>query len=235
LSLKSQLQPGEEVLYRAYPSRIVLLPPLLVAIAAGFVFLAVWQHGNDSGSAGSTAGAEGAGALAAGVVALAALLFAGVRELALRTREYVLTDRRLMRQTGILGKISMDSYLDKINNVEHRQDLWGRLFRYGDLEIDTASETGAEIFPRIGRPLAFKRAIDAAVYAYHRGIAVPAGTASRSAVGGPAPGPAPTSPSPPAAPPAATERMRQLKALLDEGLISQSEFESKRKKLLEEM
>ena len=31
---------------------------------------------------------------------------------------YVVTDRRLLRLRGILSRSSMDSYLDKINNVE---------------------------------------------------------------------------------------------------------------------
>jgi uncharacterized membrane protein YdbT with pleckstrin-like domain len=214
VSIRGQLQQGEEILYRAHPSRIVLLPPLLAAAIAGILGLWIWNAG------GSTAAAA-----AVGVVALAALAVALVRELMLRTRDYVLTDRRLLRQTGVLGKVSMDSYLDKINNVEHRQDLWGRLLSYGDLEIDTASETGAEVFHRISRPLAFKRAIDAAVYAFHHPSAAPAAAAA------------------PAAPAAAAasaslstaERMRQLKKLLDDGLISQPEFEAKRKQILEQI
>src|SRR5262249_44724370 len=51
--------------------------------------------------------------------------------------------------------------------VECRQTFLGRLVGYGDLEIDTASETGAEVFPQISQPLAFKRAIDSATSAFH--------------------------------------------------------------------
>ncbi|HVT59401.1 MAG TPA: PH domain-containing protein [Thermoanaerobaculia bacterium] len=210
MSIRGQLQQGEEILYRAHPSRIVLLPPLFAAAIAGILGLWILNAG------GSTAAAA-----AAGVVALAALAVALVRELMLRTRDYVLTDRRLLRQTGVLGKVSMDSYLDKINNVEHRQDLWGRLFSYGDLEIDTASESGAEVFHRISRPLAFKRAIDAAVYTFHHpaAAAAPAAPAAASA----------------SASLSTAERMRQLKKLLDDGLISQPEFEAKRKQILEQI
>ena len=42
-------------------------------------------------------------------------------------------------------------------------------------------------------------------------------------------------PAAPAAGPSGAERMRQLKSLLDDGLISQEEFEMKRRKLLEEI
>jgi hypothetical protein len=47
------------------------------------------------------------------------------------------------------------------------------------------------------------------------------------------PAPTPPAPAAPAAPPA--ERIRQLKKLLDEGLISPQEFEAKRQRLLEEV
>jgi membrane protease subunit (stomatin/prohibitin family) len=58
--------------------------------------------------------------------------------------------------------------------------------------------------------------------------------------GGAAPAAAPAAPAPAAAAPAAPEspvagKLRQLKGLLDEGLISQEEFNAKRQKLLDEM
>jgi uncharacterized membrane protein YdbT with pleckstrin-like domain len=123
----------------------------------------------------------------------------------------------------------MDSYLDKINNVKHRQSLTGRLLGFGDLEIDTASDTGAEVFPRIANPVGFKRAIDAATSAFHAAAA-----AGRPAAPPPVAAPAAA----PAAPPAATtgaDRLRDLKRLLDDGLISQAEFDAKRQQILDKM
>ena len=67
---------------------------------------------------------------------------------------------------GILARRSVDSRLDKISNVEHRQTLWGRLLDFGDVEIDTASEQGETVFRSIGHPLAFKNAILAAAEQY---------------------------------------------------------------------
>ncbi|MEA2601707.1 MAG: hypothetical protein QOF89_2699 [Acidobacteriota bacterium] len=62
------------------------------------------------------------------------------------------------------------------------------------------------------------------------GGAAPATSAASAAPASAAPAPAP----PPAASPVA-EKLRQLKGLLDEGLISQEEFNAKRQKLLDEM
>jgi uncharacterized membrane protein YdbT with pleckstrin-like domain len=208
MALSEQLQPGEEILHVARPSRIVLLPPLALAVLLGAAAVAGWRFAREPWPL-----------VAGGVPAFVALGVAGVREIKLRSQHYVLTNHRVLRQTGIWTKTSMDTYLDKINNVEHRQTFWGRIFHFGDVEIDTASGTGHALFQQIGRPLDWKRAIVAAAEAY-RGLARP-GAASAAAA--------------PAAPASGAERLRQLKALLDDGLISPGEYEAKRKLLLEQL
>jgi membrane protein YdbS with pleckstrin-like domain len=205
MSVDDQLQAGEEVLYRAETTRISLLPRAALAVLAVIGAGVAWHMRYEPV------------AVALGVMALVLAVWGLWGLMLLRANEYVLTSHRLIQQTGVLAKRSMDSRLDKINNVEHRQTLWGRILGFGDLEIDTASETGAAVFPRINRPLDFKRAILGAVEDY------------RSRLLRPAPLAAPV----PAVPPA--ERIRQLKGLLDEGLISPQEFEAKRRQLLEEV
>jgi uncharacterized membrane protein YdbT with pleckstrin-like domain len=204
MSLRGHLQESEQILYQAHPSRVPLLPPLTLAAVGALAGLVGW----------SQTGHPWVLYLAGAVVA-AALIVALARYVELAANQYVLTDRRLLRLHGILSQSSMDSYLDKINNVEHHQSFWGRVFGYGDVEVDTAAEGGAEVFPRISQPLAWKRAIDAATAAYR---SAPAGKA-------PAPGAATSG----------AERIRQLKRLLDDGLISQAEFEAKRKQLLDQI
>jgi uncharacterized membrane protein YdbT with pleckstrin-like domain len=205
VSLRDHLQEGEQILYRAYPSRVPLVPPLTLAAVGALAGLVAW---NLSGRQQGWVLALG------GVVVGVALLWALARYVELAANHYVLTDRRLLRVRGIISQSSMDSYLDKINNVEHHQSFWGRLLGYGDVEIDTAG--GAEVFPRISQPLAFKRAVDAAILAYRKGTAgQPAAAASPSS--------------------APAERIRQLKRLLDDGLISPAEFEAKRKQLLDQI
>lgn len=207
MGLGDHLQEGEQVLYRAYPSRVPLVPPLSLAAVGALAGLVAWNL---------TERQQGWVLALAGVVVGVALLWALARYVELAANHYVLTDRRLLRIRGIISQSSMDSYLDKINNAEHHQTVWGRLLGYGDVEIDTAG--GAEVFPRISQPLAFKRAVDGAILAYRRGPSGPPAAASSS--------------SPSAAP---AERIRQLKRLLDDGLISQAEFEAKRKQLLDQI
>jgi Bacterial PH domain/Short C-terminal domain len=217
VSFQKHLQPDEQVLYRAYPSRVPLVPPSALA-AAGVIGLLVAR----------AKFAPDWTLILCGLVAAVGLVLALAKYVALSANQYVLTDRRLLRVSGILGRSSMDSYLDKINNVEHRQTVWGRILGYGDVEIDTASETGAEVFPRIANPLEFKRAVDAAASAYRigvRGRPLPPAAAAASGAGTAAAGAAATG----------AEKIRQLKQLLDDGLISQAEFEAKRKQLLDQI
>ena len=203
MRIESQLQPGEEILYRAYVTRLTLAPWLgLLTLALVVAAVAWFQFQNLPGAL-----------VALAVAVVAGLIFAW-KDFIRRANDYVLTNHRIIQEIGVLSRRSMDSRLDKINNVEHRQTLWGRLLNYGDVEIDTASETGAALFRNISHPLPFKNAILAAAEQYRGAgrmpLAAPAG-------------------------PSGAERMRQLKALLDDGLISGEEYEAKRRELISQL
>jgi uncharacterized membrane protein YdbT with pleckstrin-like domain len=212
MGVEDHLQPNETIVFRAHPSRIGLVPYLLLAVVAAVGGVLAYQH------------AYNAAVLVAGGIVVLALLMALVGLVRLRSNEYILTTHRLIEQYGILSKRSVDSYLSKINNVEHSQSLWGRIFSYGDVEVDTASKDGVTRFPRVARPVEFKRAILAACEAY-RG----AGPAFAAAPASPAAAPVA------AAAPTGAERLRQLKTLLDDGLISPEEYEVKRKQLVSDL
>lgn len=202
MRIEAQLQPGEEILYRAYLTRLTLIPVVATAGIA-LVLAAVAYHFQQPVVA---------------LVLLAVAVIAGLvflwKDFVRRANDYVLTNHRLIQETGILSRRSIDSRLDKINNVEYRQSLWGRLLNYGDVEIDTASDAGVAVFRNISHPLQFRNTILSAAEQY------------RSA--GRFPAPVPTAPS-------GAERMRQLKALFDDGLISREEYEAKRRELLSEL
>jgi uncharacterized membrane protein YdbT with pleckstrin-like domain len=74
-------------------------------------------------------------------------------------RQYIISNRRVIQVNGIINKNVIDSSLEKVNDVKMVQSFWGRLFGYGDVQILTASELGANLFKRIGDPIAFKTAM----------------------------------------------------------------------------
>ena len=74
-------------------------------------------------------------------------------------RQYIVTNRRVIQTSGVFSKDVVDSSLEKVNDVKMSQSVWGRLFDYGDIEILTASEVGANVFRSIGEPIKFKTAM----------------------------------------------------------------------------
>jgi len=74
-------------------------------------------------------------------------------------REYIVTNRRVVQISGVFSKDVVDSSLEKVNDVKMSQSFLGRLFDYGDVEILTASEMGINLFRRIGDPVKFKTAM----------------------------------------------------------------------------
>ncbi|MDQ2691661.1 MAG: PH domain-containing protein, partial [Chloroflexota bacterium] len=74
-------------------------------------------------------------------------------------RQYVVSNRRVIQTSGVFSKDVVDSSLEKVNDVKLSQSFWGRLFDYGDIEILTASEVGANVFRSIGDPIRFKTAM----------------------------------------------------------------------------
>jgi uncharacterized membrane protein YdbT with pleckstrin-like domain len=74
-------------------------------------------------------------------------------------RQYIVTNRRVIQISGILNKNVTDSSLVKVTDVKMEQSALGRLFDYGDIEILTASELGANLFRRLDEPIRFKTAM----------------------------------------------------------------------------
>lgn len=74
-------------------------------------------------------------------------------------RQYMITSMRVIQISGVINKNLTDSSLEKVNDVKLGQSILGRIFGYGDVEILTASELGANLFRRIGNPVGFKTAM----------------------------------------------------------------------------
>lgn len=101
---------------------------------------------------------EGDGSISA-LYALAAIPLAMVfwRYWDWENHGYVITNRRVIQMTGVVSKQVVDSLLEKLNDVKTTQTFFGRVFNYGDIEILTANEFGANRFRHIADPIAFKR------------------------------------------------------------------------------
>ena len=143
---------------------------------------------------------------------------------------YIITNRRVMQTRGIFNKQVSDSALEKVNDVELKQSVVGRLLKYGTVEIITGSDVGVNLFQRISNPVRFKRAmlnakegVQVRAVEAMLGPALPAYQATAQA---------------PAAPAAAGnigDRLIELTELRQKGMISEAEFQAKRKELLDQL
>jgi uncharacterized membrane protein YdbT with pleckstrin-like domain len=129
------------------------------------------------------------------------------------SHQYVVTNRRVIQVSGIFNKDVVDSSLEKVNDVKMTQTFFGRLFDYGDVEILTASETGDNLFKRIGDPVKFKTAmLNAKEKLGYEGT----GTHAQRAESIPA-------------------QIAELDELRKQGIVTDEEFKAKKKELLAKM
>lgn len=70
------------------------------------------------------------------------------------TTELGFTNKRLIGKVGLIHTKSLDSPLNKINNVSSSSGLFGKIFGYGNVNITTSS--GAYLYKGIVKPEQFK-------------------------------------------------------------------------------
>jgi len=162
-------------------------------------------------------------------LALAAIpLFDVIRIVADWVNEgFIITNRRVMEVRGIVNKHVRDSALEKVNDVELEQSVMGRVIGYGTVQIITGSDIGMNMFRRINNPVRFKREMLNAKERLHVDSDMPerrpdtAPLPSFSAVG------------------AERERIPdlliELAELRQRGILSEEEFQAKKKDLLDRM
>jgi PH (Pleckstrin Homology) domain-containing protein/putative oligomerization/nucleic acid binding protein len=186
------------------------------------------------------------GYLAAALIILALIFFA-IEYWEWWAQDYLITNRRMIKAEGIINKRSADSSLEKINDALLRQDIFGRMFGYGDLDILTAAEGAIDHYRMLADAPGFKRAM---LEAKHRlememSYRVPPSPPFRATEAPSAPPPSRASESivPPvssaraAAPTGSsaaeiTQTLARLADLRDRGAITAEEYEAKKDELL---
>ena len=78
------------------------------------------------------------------------------------------TNMRVVDESGFFTRYSKESPLDKINNVEYDQPLMGRIFGYGNVDIQTAAEMGETKYTLIHHPKLLKDTITHAQEEYKK-------------------------------------------------------------------
>jgi hypothetical protein len=165
-------------------------------------------------------------------------------------QDYIITNRRLLKVTGVLNKRSGDSSLEKINDAILSQSVFGRMFNFGDLEILTAAEQANDTYHMLNNPKEFKKVMLTQKHNLEtefmygrpptpplRAESAPAG--ERAAAPAPPPPPAPDADMAPKVQDMdtdesleVTQTLARLADLRDQGAITAEEYEQKKDELL---
>ncbi len=167
------------------------------------------------------------------LVALVVWVLATVlRYIEYRTTVFMVTDKRIAYQSGLLRRNGMSIQLNRINNVSYEQGILERMLNNGTVTIESAAEQGTTVFRNIPHPNATRQLIyreieaDEDRYSNRDGKAVAEAIRQTGAI---APPPAA------AAQPSATDRMSQLQQLHAQGLVSDADFEAKKAEILKDL
>lgn len=97
--------------------------------------------------------APGALQVAMAVVILLVLGWFLVRYIVWSTTSFVITTDRLINRSGVLRREGIEIPLERVNTVFFKQTLFERIIGSGDLVIESAGEQGAQLVDDIRRPL----------------------------------------------------------------------------------
>lgn len=119
---------------------------------------------------------------------------------------FVLTNERVITRSGVIAKRSKEIPLETINDVTFGQRIIERLLGAGDLIVESAGESGQNRFTDIRRPEGVQLEIYRAAEA-RKGIGRPGG-------------------------PSLGDELSKLADLRDRGVLTEEEFQERKRKLL---
>jgi uncharacterized membrane protein YdbT with pleckstrin-like domain len=102
------------------------------------------------------------------IIILLTAIYPAVEYINWKYNLWAVTNIRVVDESGFFSRYSKESPLDKINNVQYDQSVWGRLFGYGDVDIQTAAELGETRYELIHHPKLLKDTITHAQEEYKR-------------------------------------------------------------------
>ena len=149
--IEGSLVPGERIVYRAHLHWITFL-------AAGFVLLLF------TGGAFFVATVDNNQGVAF-VIFLIGILPLAWSYLRYRCSEFAVTDKRVLIKTGMIRRHTLETLLNKVENISVEQGLLGRLLDYGTIQV-TGTGSTKETFTNIIAPLEFRKQVQGATLNY---------------------------------------------------------------------
>src|SRR5579871_56198 len=143
--MRTPLQKGEKILLVTYTNWVSLIGPSFFTLI--FFVGGLWLMKYNSYT---------------WIISLIAIIYFLIKYFEWRVNIWVVTSGRVIDESGLFRHYAKESPLEKINNVSYDQTVWGRLFNFGHVEIQTAAEAGATDYYNVNHPKRLKDKITAA-------------------------------------------------------------------------
>lgn len=151
--MRTSLKQNEKIIFKTQHHWIVLLQPFFISLVIFALFILYYSVVTNA-------------SIWILVIGLLSFLYFGFKYLERKYDIWVVTNLRIIDEQGLFSISAKESPLEKINNVTYHQSLTGRMFKFGDIEIQTAAEMGATTYYKIARPNQLKDAITTAQEEY---------------------------------------------------------------------
>jgi membrane protein YdbS with pleckstrin-like domain len=204
--MRTPLQKGEKILLVTYKSWVSLAGAAfisLILLIGGIILIQYFVY--------------------AWIIALVAIIYFLIKYFEWRCNIWVVTSSRVIDETGLVRHFAKESPLEKINNVSYDQSIWGRIFNFGHVEIQTAAQVGATDYFNVHHPKRLKDTITQAQADLENNKAVHQATQMANALGIRNPGSSSINIS------AELEKLFELK---QKGILSEDEYAKAKNKLL---
>lgn len=207
---RALLADHEKIIFELRPHWIALLPSVLWTLAAGIALFLGYEaveaiFDDDPSTAKSIVG---------GLVTVAWLLLALLPALRWYFTLFVLTSDRLITRQGIIAKSSREIPLERINDVTFNQSVLDRILGAGDLLVESAGERGQTRIENVRKPEQVQLMIYTETEDNNNRMMRP-GTQGAT--------------------PSIPEQIEALARLKDQGVLSETEFETKKQELLKRL
>jgi uncharacterized membrane protein YdbT with pleckstrin-like domain len=137
--MRTKLKNNEKILFKTQHHWVVLVQPFLISLVFYGLLVLTFVLIKDS-------------SIWLLILGLLSFLYFLYKYLERKFDIWVVTNLRIIDEQGLFSISVKESPLEKINNVTYHQSVTGRMFRFGDIEIQTAAEMGATTYYKIARP-----------------------------------------------------------------------------------
>jgi uncharacterized membrane protein YdbT with pleckstrin-like domain len=137
--MKTKLLRDEKIIIQTKPHWLTLVGPFLLMIIGSIVGIVIGNYGL--------------------LIVLIFVVYFIYKIFQRNNNLWAVTNLRVIDEYGVFSNNTKESPLDKINNVSYLQSFGGKIFGYGNVQIQTASEIGSTTYFAVENPKELKDTI----------------------------------------------------------------------------